>query len=189
MIPDENAAAFRMIKRLSTYLYRRADLIAVQSKGFYQYFHTVHGISEERLRYLPQYADSDYVSQDFTPEENGIIDFVFLGNIGIAQDVFGLIRAVEQIRDLPGFQVHFVGEGSCLNEARKLVEQKGLGQLISFYGRRPYEEMPEFYKMADVCLATLQADSVISLTIPSKVQGYMAAGKPIIAALSGFGGM
>lgn len=186
MLPDENSMAFRIIKKLSTCLYKRADLIAVQSKGFYQYFDTVHGISGEKLRYLPQYADSDYAEQDFTPEDNGIVDFVFLGNIGMAQDICGLIQAVEQIRELPGFKVHLVGEGSYLNEAKKLVGQKKLERQICFYGRRPYEEMPQFYKIADVCLATLQADSAISLTIPSKVQGYMAAGKPIIAALSGF---
>lgn len=186
MIPNENSIAFRAIKKLSTCLYQRADLIAVQSKGFYQYFDTVHGITKEKLRYLPQYADSNYVRQDFAPEDDGIVDFVFLGNIGIAQDICGLISAVEQIRELPGFKVHLVGEGSYLNEAKRLVGQKKLEQQICFYGRRPYEEMPRFYKIADVCIATLQAESAISLTIPSKVQGYMAAGKPMIAALSGF---
>lgn len=186
MIPNENSAAYQVIQKISTDIYKRADLVAVQSKGFYQYFEEVHKIKASKLRYLPQYADAAYINEDFTPEENEIVDFVFLGNIGIAQDIGGLIRAVEQIKALGGFQVHLVGSGSYLEEAKQLVKEKGLENLIRFYGRRPYEEMPKFYKLADVCLATLQADSAISLTIPSKVQGYMAAGKPIIAALSGF---
>lgn len=186
MVKNENSLFFKMITKMSTYLYRRADLIGVQSKGFYKYFAEVHRIEEKKLRYLPQYADSSYVEQDFTPEDNGIIDFVFLGNIGIAQDIGGLISAVEQIKDVSGFKVHLVGEGSFYEEAKSLVKEKKLEKLIEFYGRRPYDEMPGFYKMADVCLATLQAGNQISLTIPAKVQGYMAAGKPVIAALSGF---
>lgn len=186
MIPNENSLPFKIIGKISTSLYKKANLVAVQSKGFYDYFENVHGIEEDKLRYLPQYADASYINEDFSPEENGIVDFLFLGNIGIAQDIGGLINAVEQIKTLSGFKVHLVGTGSYIEEAKELVKDKKLEDLICFYGRRPYEEMPKFYKLADVCLATLQADSAISLTIPSKVQGYMAAGKPIIAALSGF---
>lgn len=186
MVPNEKSIIFKVAKWVSTPIYKRADLLAVQSKGFYDYFRKVHNYDVDKLRYLPQYADSSYVGQDLSAEDNGITDFVFLGNIGIAQDIGGLINAVEKIKDIPGFHVHIVGTGSYHEKAVGLVKVKRLEKLITFYGRRPYAEMVDFYKLADVCLATLQADSVISLTIPSKVQGYMAAGKPIIAALSGF---
>lgn len=186
MVSDERSVIFKVAKKVSTPIYRRADLLAVQSKGFYDYFKEVHNYDVNKLRYLPQYADSSYVEQDLSAKDNGLTDFVFLGNIGIAQDIGGLIGAVEKIKDIPGFHVHLVGTGSYHETAVRLVKEKGLENLITFYGRQPYAKMVDFYKLADVCLATLQADSVISLTIPSKVQGYMAAGKPIIAALSGF---
>ena len=161
MVPNEKSIAFKMIKRLSTQLYRKTDLIAVQSKGFYDYFENVHGIKQDKLRYLPQYADSSYIDMDLTSEDNGIIDFVFLGNIGRAQDIGGLIEAVDKIRDNNNFKVHLVGTGSFIEEAKKKVAEKNLENLISFYGRRPYEEMPQFYKLADVCLATLQAGQLL----------------------------
>ena len=186
MVSDEESIIFKVAKRISTSIYKRADLLAVQSKGFYDYFREVHNYDVDKLRYLPQYADSSYLDQDLSADENGVIDFVFLGNIGIAQDIGSLINAVEKIKGISGFHVHLVGTGSYYETAVRLVKEKQLENLITFYGRQPYAKMPVFYKLADVCLATLQADSVISLTIPSKVQGYMAAGKPIIAALSGF---
>ena len=186
MISNENAVPYRIIKRLSMKLYKGTDLIAVQSKGFFKYFKDIHGIEAEKLRYLPQYANDAYADKNFNAEDNNIVDFVFLGNIGIAQDIGGLIDAVYKIKEFNDFKVHLVGTGSYVDEAKLKVKELGLEDIILFYGRRPYEEMPRFYKLADVCLATLQADSAISLTIPSKVQGYMAAGKPIIAALSGF---
>ena len=45
--------------------------------------------------------------------------------------------------------------------------------------------MPKFYGMSDAMLVTLKADPVISMTLPGKVQSYMAAGKPIIGAIDG----
>lgn len=39
--------------------------------------------------------------------------------------------------------------------------------------------------MADAMLITLRKDPLISYTLPNKVQTYMAAGKPIIAAIDG----
>ena len=185
MVKNEKSLMYRMIKKWSTKIYRKADIIALQSEGFFDYFKNVHGIEEKQLRYLPQFANSEYLEMDLTPEDNGIIDFVFTGNVGIAQDIGGLIRAVEIIKDLGGFKVHVVGSGSFLEKAQELVKEKHLEDIILFYGRRPYEEMPRFYKLADVCVATLQADSLLNLTMPSKVQGYMAAGKPILAAVSG----
>ena len=45
--------------------------------------------------------------------------------------------------------------------------------------------MPKFYAKADAMLVTLQADPILSLTLPGKVQSYMAVGKPIIGAIDG----
>ena len=45
--------------------------------------------------------------------------------------------------------------------------------------------MPSFYAKADAMLVTLAADPVLSLTLPGKVQSYMAVGKPIIGAIDG----
>lgn len=185
MIKNEKSLPYRIIKKMSTKIYRRADIVALQSEGFFDYFEKIHGINRRRLRYLPQFADSNYLTKDFTPEDNGVIDFVFTGNVGIAQDIGGIINAVDRIRNRTGFRVHIVGDGSFLDTAKKMVDEKQLNDKIVFYGRRPYEEMASFYKLADVCMATLQSNSLLNLTMPSKVQGYMAAGKPILAAVTG----
>ena len=61
----------------------------------------------------------------------------------------------------------------------------GLLDRVIFYGRLPVEEMPRFYDMADAMIVSLQADSVLSLTLPGKVQSYMAVGRPIIGVADG----
>jgi glycosyltransferase involved in cell wall biosynthesis len=47
--------------------------------------------------------------------------------------------------------------------------------------------MPRYFAAADVLLVTLKAAPVFAQTIPSKVQSYLACGKPIAAALDGEG--
>lgn len=47
--------------------------------------------------------------------------------------------------------------------------------------------MPEWFAQADVLLVTLKKSPIFALTIPSKVQSYMACGRPVVAALDGEG--
>ncbi len=183
-IKSENNPVYLFADRVSRMVYRSADRIGVQSASFLPYLQETHGIPPDRLVYLPAFADEAYLQEDFS-EDNGIVDFVFLGNLGIAQDLITVLRAIEQLRDVPGFQVHFVGDGSAAEGLHRFVKEHDLGKIVYFYGRRPVEEMPGFYRLADVCMVSLRADSRVGLTLPSKVQGYMAAGKPVIGMING----
>ena len=183
-VNNENNLAFKWIKKVSKGIYDSADRIIGQSTSFLPYLKDTHGIPDNKLTYIPAFADETYLAQDFTPE-NDTVDFVFLGNLGIAQNLIAVLSAVEKIKNLPGFRVHFVGDGTVLNEMKKYVTDHEIDKIVVFYGRRPVEEMPEFYKLADACLVSLKADNATGLTLPSKVQGYMAAGKPIIGMIDG----
>lgn len=183
-IHSEKNICFRIVKSISRSIYQSAHKVIVQSKSFLPYLKKVHRIGDEKLVYIPAFADETYLTKDFLPEDN-VVDFVFLGNLGIAQNLIAVLEAVEKIKDIPNFKVHFVGDGSMINEMKSFVQIHQLSNIVFFYGRRPVEEMPNFYKMADACLVSLKADNVTGLTLPSKVQGYMAAGKPIIGMIDG----
>lgn len=183
-IHNENNVVFKMVRKLSTGIYQSAQSVIGQSTSFLPYLKSVHGIDEKKLTYIPAFADETYLTQDFTPEDD-VVDFVFLGNLGIAQNVIAILEAVEKLKDVPGFKVHFVGDGSMLGEMKRFVSAHKMEDVVTFYGRRPVDEMPKFYKLADACLVSLNADNATGLTLPSKVQGYMAAGKPIIGMIDG----
>lgn len=183
-VGSERNPAFLAAKYISRKVYRAADRLAVQSPSFASYLCKVHGIRRGRVAYIPAFADGGYLGQDFR-KEGGTVDFVFLGNLGIAQDLYCVLDAVKGIRGIPGFRVHFVGDGACLDGMRRYVERNGLGAIVRFYGRRPQGEMPKYYRLADACLVSLRAGSAVGLTMPVKVQGYMAAGKPVIAMAHG----
>lgn len=59
------------------------------------------------------------------------------------------------------------------------------GLPVTFYGRKPVGEMPEYYAMADAMLVKIEKKPVLSLTLLGKAQSYMAAGKAIIGAIDG----
>jgi glycosyltransferase involved in cell wall biosynthesis len=65
-------------------------------------------------------------------------------------------------------------------------ETKGLHN-THFLGRRPVQDMPGLFKASDLLLVSLTRDPIFARTIPSKVQAYMAAGRPLIGSLDGVG--
>lgn len=183
-VKNETNPIFKYVKEISNKIYNACDLISVQSTSFKEYFNEVHGIEEKKLLYIPAFADEAYLSQDFATTDD-CVDFVFLGNLGKAQNLISILQAIKLIKDTPNFKVHFVGDGSCLEEMKSFVKENQLDNCVEFYGRRPVSEMPDFYKLADVCLVSLKADNKTGLTLPSKVQGYMAAGKTILGMIKG----
>lgn len=171
---------YKFFHKISRCIYRQMNRIFVTSRMFSAYLNREFGIDDGVIDYLPQYAEGMFEKLPCR-EPDGKTNFVFAGNIGAIQSVETIIKAAEELKDSP-VNFHIVGGGTDLERLKGLAD--GLENVV-FYGRRPLEEMTEFYSMADAMLVTLKADPVLSLTLPGKVQSYMAAGKPIIGAIDG----
>lgn len=171
---------YKFFHHVSKKIYRQMDKILITSRMFSDYLRDEFGIKKENIEHLSQYAEG--IFEQIPPRvEDGVFNFMFAGNIGAVQSVETLIRAAEMLKDEP-VKFHIVGGGTDLERLQGIA--KDLDNVV-FYGRRPLEEMPEFYAKADAMLVTLAADPVLSLTLPGKVQSYMAVGKPIIGAIDG----
>lgn len=181
----ERNILFRFMKHFSGWLYKQSDCIAVTSLPFMDYLNQVHHINSIQMCYMPQHAESLYLTMDLVSEKNDTVHFLFTGNIGKVQDIPCIIRAATRISPTLDFLIHIVGDGSALEECKEMVQKLQIQERFIFHGRYPVTEMPKFYKIADACLLTLTGDSLIGMTIPSKLQGYMAAGKPVIASING----
>lgn len=171
---------YRYYHHVSKKIYRQMDKILITSCMFSDYLRDEFGIKKEKIEYLPQYAE-DIFEQIPAREEDGTFNFMFAGNIGAVQSVEIVIKAAKLLKNDP-VKFHIVGGGTDLERLQEIA--KNLENVV-FYGRRPLEEMPKFYAKADAMLVTLAADPVLSLTLPGKVQSYMAVGKPIIGAIDG----
>ncbi|MEW6605944.1 MAG: glycosyltransferase family 4 protein [bacterium] len=177
-----NSIIYRLFDKISRKIYNECDLIAVTSKSFVDKFLQ---IGSKKIVYLPQYAEEIFSGiQSKSKKIDDVFNFVFAGNIGEMQSVETVILAANELKLYKNIVFHILGTGSRFATIEKLVKTLNLSKVI-LYGRKPVEEMPYFYGIADAMLVTLKNDSQISMTLPGKVQSYMAAGKPIIAAANG----
>ena len=189
----ESNPAFPLIHAWSRLIYNACDHIAVSSKPFFTYLEKMNRVPLSRMSYLPQYADDALLLSDFTKQPDGHVDFLFIGNIGKAQKLDCLIRAMSVFREKKDdssseankVTLHIVGGGSDEERIRELAHRLGLTDRIRFYGPKHAAEAAQYYKKADVCVLTLDGSTHIGDTLPGKLQTYMAAGKPVIAAANG----
>lgn len=187
----EGSIIYNIFYKLSKLIYKSADMILVTSSMFEDYFRDVLKINIANIKHLPQYAEDLFIQKEdaavieiATSKENKVYNFVFAGNIGDMQSVETIIKAANKLKEINNISFHIVGEGSKLEECKNLTEEFRLKN-IKYYGRKPVEDMPRFYSMADAMLITLKDNKALSYTLPGKVQSYMAAGKPIIGAING----
>jgi glycosyltransferase involved in cell wall biosynthesis len=115
-----------------------------------------------------------------------LFNVVFAGNIGEAQSFKTIINAINNIKGLP-VKVIVLGDGRHKETTLSLIKEKGLELYFNFLGSFPPTEMPKFFSHADALLVSLKKDKIFSLTIPSKIQSYLACAKPIIASIDGEG--
>ena len=189
---NERNPAFPIIHAWSRLIYNACDHIAVSSKPFFAYLEQTNRVPPSRMSYLPQYADDTLLLSDFTKQPDGHADFLFIGNIGKAQKLDCLVKAMSVFKKREEdstvahkVTLHIVGGGSDEERIRGLAHRLGLTDRIRFYGPKPAAEAAQYYKKADVCVLTLDGSTQIGDTLPGKLQTYMAAGKPVIAAANG----
>lgn len=111
---------------------------------------------------------------------------VFAGNLGTVQALDTLLAAAQLLRNEVNVRFVLVGSGSRSAWLQQEVVRLGLDN-VKMPGRFPPADMPGILAQASTVLVSLVKDPIISQTVPSKVQAYLAAGKPIIASLDGEG--
>lgn len=178
----KDSLVYKIFFNISKRIYKQADTILVSSDSFRKYFKDNFNI--DNTIYLPQYAEDIFDSKICKKQKDEYIDLMFAGNVGSAQGIETIIKAAELLKEQKQIRFHIVGDGKELDNIKK---QASSLENVIFYGRKPLEEMPSMYSKADVMLITTKDSPVWSYTLPGKIQTYMAAGKPIIGAISGEG--
>lgn len=187
----KNKFILMLVEKVVRFIYGKSDLLLIQSHAFDAPVREL--ASNTPIEYYPNSVD-DFFSLSVpdnkdVPSIVGLSDgfsIMFAGNIGAAQGVNVIVEAASILQNHSDIHFIVLGDGSCREEIMSLVEDKGLKN-IQFPGRFPVEMMPGFMKKASVLLVTLTDKPIFKVTVPNKIQAYMAVGKPIIACLNGEG--
>lgn len=169
------------------WIYRHCDLLLVQSPGFLPIVRRMSG--KTPVEYHPNPGELAF---EATPAGSAALmlepgfNVVFAGNLGSVQALDTLLAAAQLLRGLPSVRFVLIGSGSRASWAQREVQRLGLTN-VHMPGRFAAEQMPAILAQASALLVSLARDPIMSQTVPSKMQAYLAAGRPIIAALDGEG--
>jgi glycosyltransferase involved in cell wall biosynthesis len=172
-------------------IYAGSDTLLVQSKAFVE--PVARYARREKIIYYPNSIAAqapakaaETISSAFAGELEQHFSVVFAGNLGTAQAVETLLEAAIELKHDAEIRLVLVGSGSRLAWLQAMKQAHQLDNLI-LPGRFPVEAMPQIFECADALLVSLRDEAIFAQTIPSKIQAYLAAGRPIIASLRGEG--
>lgn len=183
-----NRRLLAVVAALVRWIYRRSDLLLVQSQAFVPTVRAMAGGVPVEIHPNPGELAFDRPPAQTAPTlllEPGF-NVVFAGNFGMVQALDSVLDAAERVRAHSQIRFVLVGSGSRTEWLREQVQARGLGN-VSLPGRFPPESMPGILAQASALLVTLARSPIMSQTVPSKVQAYLAAGRPVIASLDGEG--
>lgn len=184
-----NEHALRLVGIACSWLYRRVNHIVVLSPGFKRLLEH-RGVSSDKVSIIYNWADeASIVNEKLTdpfPEKRGKkFRLLFAGNMGRAQALSNLLDAAEIVGGLTkDIEICLLGGGLEVEALKKRAADKNLDN-VCFLPQVPMSEVGSYLAHADCMLVHLRNDPLFDITIPSKTQAYMAAGKPIIMAVSG----
>lgn len=181
----------RRVRALVDFIYRHCARILVSSRGFVGHV-LASGIAPERVLYLPNWAESFFRPLGEPPPSAAQelprgFRILYAGNIGSAQSFETVLGAAERTRAAIDLHWILMGDGNTRGWVEAEIRRRGLADRVHLLPSRPADTMPGYFAAADALLVTLNSDPLFSLTVPSKMQPYLACARPILAALNGEG--
>jgi len=187
----KNEWLLHLIGKMVDHIYANCTKILTASQSFIQAIQS-RDVPCDMLTYWPHYAEDFYFPRDRTgitltniPQDDSF-NIVFAGNIGKAQGLEILPQAAAFLKH-HGIKVRFIiiGDGRAKRELMEAVQTEDAEAYFHFVDRQPAEQIPEYIALCDAALISLTRNPIFAMTIPTKLQSYLACGIPIIASGEG----
>lgn len=198
------------IDKMVNYIYRNCSKIFATSPGFVKKLEERQSVyerpktetgdmldkSQSKVLYWPQYAEKFYRPVDAEEAREHVdsgtvfakesFKIVFTGNIGYAQglDVLPKVAAALKAEQV-SCVFYIIGDGRFREELEKKIEQKEVSEMFCLLGRKQPQEIPYYMAFMDIAFLSFADAPLFELTIPAKLQSYMACGIPVLAAAKG----
>ncbi len=173
--------------------YRLVDHIVVLSHGFKRLL-IERGVPESKITVIRNWADE--AAEQHYPKDparaselgfDGRFTILFAGQMGKAQALDAVLDAAKIVASRDSrIQFAFIGGGIEKERLIQRAREEGIAN-TRFLDKVPITEIGHVLAQADALLVHLRNDPLFEITIPSKIQGYLASGRPILAAIAGEG--
>jgi glycosyltransferase involved in cell wall biosynthesis len=179
----------RIVGAACNWVYRRLDTIAVLGPGFKRLL-VQRGVPEHKVHVIYNWAPEPGSPVPNEPCAGLLGDparfhVLFAGNLGAAQALGTVLEAAAALRaTAPRVLISLLGDGVEIDRIRRETQDRGLDNL-RLLPRVPAPDAARYLRAADALLVHLRDDPLFRITIPSKTQAYLAAGRPIIMGVAG----
>ena len=179
----------RATRRAEQWAVGRARAVAAVTEAFFPYLAGL-GVTPDRLGHVPNWTHIAAASRDREAVrhelgwDDGRTVVLHAGNMGLKQDLAQVVHAA-RLAATNADRIRFVllGDGS----QRADLERQAAGiSALAFMDPVPDDRFPDILAAADVLLLS-ERHSVRDMSLPSKLTSYVAAGRPIVAAVAAGG--
>lgn len=110
---------------------------------------------------------------------------IYAGNVGHAQDLENVARAVKSMNGRHNLQFMIVGDGDIRVQLERMVRREDLNDSVIFTGAIPRDEVPRMLSESLVGVAPLKKLDNLEYAAPTKAYEYMACGIPFVGCGNG----
>lgn len=174
----------KLLNAVTNWTYSGSDKLLITSKGMAELINRDADYSH-KIIYYPNWSDDlKKMPIEKIPELPDGYRIMMAGNIADGLGIDSLVALLYEMKDTPETKFIFVGGGNLQKQMENECKRKGLNN-VYFMGKQPYSKMPAFYNKADAMLLTLKPTTLphLGVTVPARLQGYMAGGKPVLAMI------
>jgi exopolysaccharide biosynthesis WecB/TagA/CpsF family protein len=183
----KNNYSYKIIKKISKYIYNKFDVILYQSYSFKKEIKKMLNKKKDFI-YFPSWPEklSKLINNDTLEKykDNNLFKIVFTGNIGEAQNFVNVLKAANILKYYKDILWIIVGSGREFSKIKIFLEKKKIRNFI-LEGQANFDEINTYHKIADVFLLSLKGTKFISYTIPGKLSTYLTANKFILGFVRG----
>jgi glycosyltransferase involved in cell wall biosynthesis len=183
-----NPRILAIVSVVVRWIYQKNNLLLVPSQAFVDPVKRMSG--NVPVAYHPNPGDFAFSEppnhKDCPIEFGGGFNVVFTGNLGKVQALRTILDSAEMLLEESDIKIYLVGGGSEADWVRSEIFSRNLIN-VELPGCFDFIDMPLIMSQASALLVSLMRSQIMSKTVPSKVQAYLASGKPIIASLDGEG--
>lgn len=189
-----NKKVIGAIDKMVNYIYRNCEIIFTTSPSFVSRIEerksAWDNAGNSKVKYWPQYAEEFYrplgkMNIADVPQ-NDRFKVVFTGNIGYAQGLDILPKTAELLKkDGEVCEFIIIGDGRYKEEFIQEIEKRNVTDMFHLLGRKKAEDVPGYLACCDMAFISFSDDPLFYMTIPAKLQSYLACGIPILAVAGG----
>lgn len=183
-----NPFIINKINKMVDYIYSSSKKILVTSNSFKKNIER-RGVPSSKVVFFPQYAESFYKPSEIKSpliNKSNELNIIFTGNIGTAQGLEILPKVASLLKkDRINVCFNIVGDGRNKNNLVEQIKDNNVEEYFNLIDFQPAETIPSLLSSCDCAFLSFANFELYSMTIPAKLQSYLACGIPVIACAEG----